>query len=410
MITARHRVPGLELTDHRFELPLDYSDPNGRKTEVFAREAVDVTKTDADLPWLIFLQGGPGGLSPRPEGKLLLDQRGVGLSSPISFHSLAGMSPEDQAEHLCHFRSDNIVRDCEAIRQELAGGRRWTTLGQSYGGFCTLRYLSESPDGLEASLITGGVPSIDRHIDDVYRATFKTLVKKNQQFYERYPGDRDLAKRIADHLAANDVRLPDGDRFTVNRFRQLGMGFGMKNGWDKLHYLMEKAFVGGKISHAFLTEAHAMFNFDGGPIFAILHEAIYCQGHASNWSADRVREEFAEFSDDADEFNFMGEMIGRWMFDEFSTLKPLKASADILASKSDWPELYSREGLKKNKVKTACAVYTNDMYVPRDWSMETVEAVPHMLAWETSEYEHCGLRTGSDHVFGRLLDMVDGTV
>ena len=31
--------------------------------------------------------------------------------------------------------------------------------------------------------------------------------------------------------------------------------------------------------------------WDTNPLYALLHEAIYCQGEASTWSAQRVREE-----------------------------------------------------------------------------------------------------------------------
>ena len=60
------RIPGLALTDHTLQVPLDHADPNGATIEVFAREAVAVDKVGEHLPWLVFLQGGPGGESPRP--------------------------------------------------------------------------------------------------------------------------------------------------------------------------------------------------------------------------------------------------------------------------------------------------------------------------------------------------------
>ena len=92
---------------------------------------------------------------------LLLDQRGTGLSSPVTAQSLRSIGyARAQAEYLRHFRADNIVRDAEAIRRQLVGDRPWSILGQSYGGFCALRYLSAAPEGLEAALITGGIPSL----------------------------------------------------------------------------------------------------------------------------------------------------------------------------------------------------------------------------------------------------------
>ena len=101
---------------------------------------------------------------------LLLDQRGTGLSTPVTAQSLRGLSAKDQAAYLRRFRADDIVRDAEAIRKRMIGDRRWTILGQSYGGFCAMRYLSASPEGLEGALITGGIPPLTGGADDTEAA------------------------------------------------------------------------------------------------------------------------------------------------------------------------------------------------------------------------------------------------
>jgi len=68
------------------------------------------------------------------------------------------------------------VKDCEAIRQVLIGNRKnsedrkWTILGQSYGGFCAIHYLSYYGDSLKEVFLTGGLaPLVDRP-DSVYEA------------------------------------------------------------------------------------------------------------------------------------------------------------------------------------------------------------------------------------------------
>ena len=66
MPAVTHHLPGLILTDREFRVPLDHSRPSGEQIVVFAREAVAPGKQHAELPWLVFLQGGPGGKSPRP--------------------------------------------------------------------------------------------------------------------------------------------------------------------------------------------------------------------------------------------------------------------------------------------------------------------------------------------------------
>src|SRR5579863_3677425 len=86
---STYRQPGTVLTDHVFTVPLDHDRPDGEQIEVFARAVVAAGLEDADLPWLLFLQGGPGHAAPRPAARdswrgralddyrvLLLDQRG----------------------------------------------------------------------------------------------------------------------------------------------------------------------------------------------------------------------------------------------------------------------------------------------------------------------------------------------
>ena len=62
---------------------------------------------------------------------------------------------------LTHLRADEIVEDCEDLRRAL-GLERWSLLGQSFGGFCVTRYLSEHAQSLEKVYITGGLPAVGR--------------------------------------------------------------------------------------------------------------------------------------------------------------------------------------------------------------------------------------------------------
>lgn len=64
MIRAQYRLPGLAVTDHVFDVPLDHTEPGRGTIELFAREVVDPVRADERLPWLLYLQGGPGGKSP----------------------------------------------------------------------------------------------------------------------------------------------------------------------------------------------------------------------------------------------------------------------------------------------------------------------------------------------------------
>jgi pimeloyl-ACP methyl ester carboxylesterase len=425
MPTFRH--PGTVLTDHTFALPLDHDDPAGPTIEVYAREVTGAGKQDAGLPWLVFLQGGPGGASPRPIGRdawldraladyrvLLLDQRGTGRSTPATRQTLAGLgSAQAQAAYLAHFRADSIVRDAELIRRELTGGEPWAALGQSYGGFCAVTYLSLAPEGLREVLITGGLPGLDATADDVYRATYPRVAAKTAAHYRRYPGDVEQAKRVARHLREHDVRLPDGGRFTVEAFQSLGRMLGMSTGSHALHYLIENPFAGGELADAFLRQAQDAIRL-GGPLYGVLHEACYAQGDVpTQWAAQRVRAEFPAFDPDTPldsdaPLMFTGEMIYPWMIDSDPLLAPLAEASGLLAERAGWPRLYDPAVLARNTVPAAAAVYFDDMYVDACFSLATAQAIDGLRPWVTNQYEHDGLRVSKGAVLGRLIDMVRG--
>ncbi len=423
------RHPGTLLTDHVFSVPLDHGRPDGEQIEVFAREVVAADKTDAGLPWLLFLQGGPGFGAQRPVGRqawldralddyrvLLLDQRGTGRSSPVNRQALARFgSARAQADYLTRFRADSIVLDAELIRRNLAGGAPWSVLGQSYGGFCAVSYLSFAPHGLREAFITGGLPGLTATADDVYRRTYRTVAARNAAHYERYPGDVAQALRVARHLAEHDVRLPDGAPVPVEAFQSTGHILGTSTGSHELRYLLENPFAGDELSDAFRYALQNRLTFAGAPLYALLHEACYAQGCATRWAAQRVRAVFSEFDpgpalEGAAPLRFTGEMIYPWMTDADPVLRPLREAAGILAERDDWPPLYDPSRLAANEVPAAAAVYYHDMYADRELSMGTAEAIRGLRAWVTSEYEHDGLRESDGAVLDRLIGMCRGNI
>lgn len=422
MPIAEYTIPGMHIRDHVATVPLDWSRPDAGPTiEVFAREVVDPTRRGDDLPILAFLQGGPGGKSPRPVLKgpawlnealkthriVLLDQRGTGRSTPVDRATMARFETgEAGADYLACFRADAIVRDCEHLRKTVFGGRPWETLGQSYGGFITLTYLSLAPEGLAACYVTGGLPGIDSLADDVYRRTYPRVAGKNARFYRRYPGNVERVARLADFIDATDVRLPDGDRLTVRRLQTVGIDFGMAPGLENIHWLVDDAFAGGatpRLSDHFLATVMALTAYDGNPLFAAVHEAIYGQGDgATAWSAERIRAEFPEFGTDRRPLLFTGEMIYPWMFEEIRSLRPFQAAAEALARRPRHGPLYDPARLAANEVPVAAVIYHDDMYVDADLSLDTVRRVGNIEHWITNEYEHDGVRQ-SGAVFSRLL-------
>lgn len=383
-------IPGIQLHNHFFQAPLNHADPEGPALTVFARELRSLAHANTSKPYLIYFQGGPGFPSPRPAQPasgwlkralgdfhvILLDQRGTGLSSPIETSTLTAMgSDAERAEYLSYFRADAIVRDAEILRQKLLGDQPWSVLGQSFGGFCIFTYLSFFPQAIREALITGGTPPVHRSPDEVYRATYQRLQDKNKIYFERFPDDQELCRQIVKQLSGKPQTLPQGNRLSVAYLQSLGKALGMAGGMESLHFLLETAFAGTKnqLSYNFLEQvAHAQ-PFNANPLYAILHEAIYCQEAASNWSAQRIMaQEFPEFLDsDNQPLKFTGEMIYPWMFTDFHQLKELRATAEILAGKDDWPPLYDVKQLAQNQTPCAAAVYENDMYVEREYSLET---------------------------------------
>ena len=406
---STYLLPGAVTTEREHSVPLDHAKPDGERITVFTREVAD--PDGRDKPYLVYFQGGPGMEAPRPISPpsgwmkralkdfrvLLLDQRGTGRSTPV-MTQLPGQSAQAQADYLANFRADSIVRDAELIRQEL-GVERWSILGQSFGGFCSMTYLSIAPHGLRESMITGGLAPIGRPVDDIYTATYRQTAKKNVAYFERYPADQERVKDIFRRLTSEDVRLPDGDRLTARRFRQLGNWIGFSNGLELLHSLLELPIE----SNAFLQDAQrGAAQFERNPIYATLHEACYADGGATRWSAARLLP--AEF-----EHNgwFTAEHIFPWMFEDYGALRPHRDAAELLAQR-EWPRLYDADVLAHNEVPVAATLYFDDPFVVTDFARETAATIRGLRPWITNEYEHNGLGVDAERVFGRLLDLVRG--
>ncbi|KAL5727237.1 hypothetical protein ACHQM5_000456 [Ranunculus cassubicifolius] len=438
-----YSVPELRLRDHHFTVPLDYSSvDHSTKISVFARELVSVGKEEQPLPYLLFLQGGPGFESPRPTEAsgwikkaceayrvILLDQRGTGLSTPLTVSSLSQFkSAEKLVDYVKHFRADNIVNDAEFIRVRLVpDAEPWTILGQSYGGFCGVTYLSFAPQGLKQVLLTGGIPPIKSGCtaDDVYKVGFEQVLLQNEKYYKRYPQDIEVVREVVEYLESSEgggVPLPSGGILTPRGLQIIGLsGLGSSTGFERLHYMFERvwdpALVPGakkSISYVFLKAYESWLAYDTNPLYALLHESIYCQGDSSRWAAHRIRAEHESRFDatnaakDGHPVLFTGEMIFPWMFDEIHTLRPFKDAANLLAEKKDWPPLYDTAALNNNKVPVAAAVYYEDMYVNFKLAKETASEIAGIRLWITNEYMHSGLRDGGGQVLDHLFGLLNG--
>ncbi|KAH8488739.1 hypothetical protein H0E87_024392 [Populus deltoides] len=422
-----YSVPGLRLRDHRFTVPLDYSiDRNASpKISVFAREVVSVSLASfGGKIWISLL--------PVSIAKLIFGsdiQRGTGLSAPLTPSSMSQLdSAEEVAEYLKYFRADNIVNDAEFIRVCLVPeAGPWTVLGQSYGGFCSVTYLSFAPQGLKQVLLTGGIPPIGNGCtaDSVYSACYAQVIHQNEKYYKRFPQDVEIVHEVVKYLAESEgggVLLPSGGLLTPRGLQTLGLsGLGSSSGFERLHYMFERVWdpviVPGfrkQISYYFLNAFENWLDFDTNPLYALLHESIYCQGDSSRWSAQRIRTENGSKFDairavkEGRPVFFTGEMVFPWMFEEVHALRKFKDAAHLLAEKKDWPPLYDIAVLNNNKVPVAAAVYYEDMYANFKLAMETASQIAGIRLWITNEYMHSGLRDGGGQVLDHLLGMLNG--
>lgn len=424
MRTTTDRLPGLTLTNLTLDAPLDHADPGAGSIEIFAR--VVTGEGGADKPYLVFFQGGPGSEDPRPSlipatppwlprllaeyQVVLLDQRGTGRSTPISSTlvagpdgvraeltvPLAGLSAQAQADYLTHLRADEIVNDAERVREAL-GAKQWTVLGQSFGGFTTLHYLSVHPESLAGALVTGGLSAVQHPVDDVYATTWAIMIAKSEDYYRHFPADRDRVRELTARCASGEVSLPNGDLVSPERFRTIGHRLGMQGGAEQLHYLLEFDHRSAVFAH----DLAAALPFEGrNPLYAVLHESSYADGVVTGWSAertmpDRVREDVTLLA---------GEHIHRSVFAQDAELRPFAEAADLIAA-HPWNQLYFPDKLAAADVPVAAAVYYADAYVPLSFSMETAALLPDCRPWVTNEYEHNGVRMDVaviDHLLGLL--------
>ena len=131
------------------------------------------------------------------------------------------------------------MRDCQLLREHL-GVERWSLLGQSFGGFTSLTYLSPCPQDLASVLITGGLGGgrraarrdLRRHVRD-HAGQVGALLPP----LPRRP--RPDARARSTSPATAGCVLPDGDLLTPRLLRTVGSKLGMDGGAERLHHLLE---------------------------------------------------------------------------------------------------------------------------------------------------------------------------
>lgn len=406
------------------------------------------------LPCVLFLQGGPGFECARPDAAggwlgelakehrvILMDQRGTGRSSAglvkkstveqeVSLDVGGGTRAEKWAKLLKCFRADSIVRDAELFRKSFLGEDvKWTLLGQSFGGFCITTYLSLAPEGVKEAMLTGGLPPLIDSEASGYETYFKLLrrvITQNERYFERFPGDlrryKYVKQRIeAAKIANRPVKLPGGGNLTLTVLAALGFSnLGTAQGMERLHYIFENVDpeLDQPLSHKFLMDVENSFrHFETNPLYAILHEAIYCNGANAYGAADELLRQPVlwqrqrsdpkqQWTEEDDCVLFTGEMVFSTFFDEIPSLKPYAEVLEALKREKEWPRLYDSSVLNKNIVPVACASYVEDMFVDFELAAETAAKIRGARVWSTSEYLHSGIREDGARVVQKLLSYV----
>ncbi|KAG6842433.1 hypothetical protein C0991_007563 [Blastosporella zonata] len=344
----------IKVIERFFDLPLDYSDPDGKKIRIFARNMIPMESAKS------------------PEEAAKLPYR---LSTPFTADTVSGKTDEEIFQYLKHFRADNI-------------------------------------EGLKEVFITAGLPPLVDSPDTVYHA----LETRNAVYYEKYPGDVKRVRDILAYLECHQVKLPNGGNLTPSRFLQLGLKFGNAGGIDWVHQIVFRAAndlsLFGKLSYHPLQNIEQAQPFDSNPLYAILHESIYCQGRASNWSAERVTKEYPQHSwshmktqDSQSPVYFTGEMIFPDMFDDYSGLRPLKGAAQLLAKYSEWPQLYDLNQLSHNTVKLTAATNYTDMFVDFDFAQATASAVKNSEQYISNQHKHNALTKETQIILEQLFKL-----
>ncbi|MFY9262261.1 MAG: alpha/beta hydrolase [Actinomycetaceae bacterium] len=424
------RLQDLTITEHTLTVPLT-ADNDGRTIEVFARvvtrgseggggsasnSASSAERTGSDLPYLVFLQGGPGFPAPRVFANpvapawlnaaldryqvVMLDQRGTGRSTPVTDAILETGSAREVAEYMSHLRADGIVRDCESFREFLgAAPEQWNLLGQSFGGFTSLHYLTKYPKSVNNVFFTGGLPPVGRTTEEFYAATYDKMRWLSERYYRAFPEDREKIRQLVGLADAGKIVLPTGEVLSPSRLRSLGMLIGMTEGWQQLHSLLDWPAD----SNEFLYGLSSLLSFGGAnPIYYALHESSGSDGAVTNWSAQRVIPQ--DFVDDVTLLT--GEHVHSDWLDTVPHLQPWKDVALELAQ-WPWPRLYDADALRNSEARGVAAIYYRDAYVPVEFSIETAELMPGVHQVITNSTEHNGLRDWGDKLLEHMFDLAE---
>lgn len=471
-----HSFNGFLVEKLCFEVVLRHDQPSGEKLLLNAhmvyKEAFSDT-LDADdwqqptssstgfdikkQPIILYLCGGPGADNPpcrvpdmnrwllrRGYQILYVDYRGCGESTPVKAGTLKerGMSDQEMADYIKQFCQDNIVRDLEAIRMCLSGqvGNvdgsdaspfRWTILGQSYGGYISLTYLSIHPEGLLEVFITGGLPPCGMEIEDYFKVEYANIVDQNKLFYSSYPAAarllRDVLGQITE-IGPRNIPMTGRGYMSGQKLLTLGRQFGSKVGFPEVYHLLQKICsdlrATKKLSPDTIREFEGILHVDERPLYPILLEQTWCTGGPTRWAAERVAAGLEGFEylrvdshgryPDPSETSvgrpiyFNANTYCRFHYDTHEELIDLKGAVEILAEHA-WESSYDFEQLAKNplQVPVYAMSFLQDMHLDLGVSGDTAAKVGGLCLVEDPGW-HQDIRYKPAAVLEKLFRVRDG--
>jgi hypothetical protein len=135
------------------------------------------------------------------------------------------------------------------------------------------------------------------------------------------------------------------------------------------------------------------FRLPKRPLYGVLHEAIYCSGPGaeSAWAAQSLGrahisphfrwlcegwDVLTESPEKIKPLYFSGEKIYEFMLEDAGpAMEPFIVPAQQLAHRKNWPVMFDREQLRRNKVPMRALIYSEDLFIDFDSSMETVAMI-----------------------------------
>lgn len=400
---------------HQFEVPLDWNDLNATESiKITLREVIQ--ESNSHKPPIIYLQGGPGFEVSLPTDEswikklgerfsvFLLDQRGTGLSSPVDIKLITDLYNLDSAkaiDFLTYFRADSIAKDVEQIRKALFHDQDFYTYGQSFGGWCTLSYISQFPSSATGSLITGGYAPIGHDPKDVYRSIVPQVDRSNKQFLEIYPNTMTQLQELINTL----------DSDTLFLLAQKGFYAGYSSLHSNLRSTIESLYFDisnlGRASTRSLNMLKDPLGFIDNPLYALLHESLYCDNQASSWASQSVmiEENARPATDELNKF-FLGENVLKNSFSAVDELKPLMPIMEDVMAYDKWNPQFDKVMLSTSETPVIGVVYENDAAVSREYSLETASILGNGHVLE-SDLDHSAYKTNTDVIFNLLFERLD---